>query len=70
MPLPQFYFIKVGYKGVFISQTCFPDVLKILFDLFTGFHPIVVVGVVGIGHVPGIVLNWKNHQYDINEIIR
>ena len=26
--IPQFYYIKVGYKGVFISRTCFPDALK------------------------------------------
>ena len=26
LPLqPQFYYIKVGYKGVFIARTCFPD---------------------------------------------
>ena len=24
---PQFYYIKVGYKGVYITRTCFPDVL-------------------------------------------
>ena len=24
--IPQFYYIKVGYKIVFISRTCFPDV--------------------------------------------
>ena len=23
--IPQFHYIKVGYKGVFISWTCFPD---------------------------------------------
>ena len=23
--ITQFYYIKVGYKGVFISRTCFPD---------------------------------------------
>ena len=23
--IPQFYYIKVGYKGVFISRTYFPD---------------------------------------------
>ena len=23
---PQFYYIKVGCKGVFITQTCYPDV--------------------------------------------
>ena len=23
---PQFYYIKVGFKGVFIAWTCFPDV--------------------------------------------
>ena len=27
--IPQFYYIKVGYGGgVFISRTCFPDVLR------------------------------------------
>ena len=25
--IPQFYFIKVGFKGVHISWTCFPDVI-------------------------------------------
>ena len=24
--IPQFYYIKVGFKGVFIARTCFPDV--------------------------------------------
>ena len=24
--IPQFYYIKVGFKGVFISRTCFPNV--------------------------------------------
>ena len=23
--IPQFYYIKVGFKGVFIARTCFPD---------------------------------------------
>ena len=23
--IPQFYCIRVGYKGVFIARTCFPD---------------------------------------------
>ena len=23
--IPQFYYIKVGYKGVFIAWACFPD---------------------------------------------
>lgn len=31
--------------------------------------PAVVVGVVGIGHVPGIEKNWEKHL-DINEIMR
>ena len=25
---PQFYYIKVGCKGVFVTRTCFPDVDK------------------------------------------
>ena len=24
--IPQFFYIKVGFKGVYISRTCFPDV--------------------------------------------
>lgn len=31
--------------------------------------PAVVVGVVGIGHVPGIEKNWEKHL-NINEIMR
>ena len=27
-PPPQFYYVKVGYKVVFISRTCFPDEKK------------------------------------------
>ena len=23
--IPQFYYIKVGFKGAYISRTCFPD---------------------------------------------
>ena len=26
--IPQFYYIKVGFKGVYISRTCFPDESK------------------------------------------
>ena len=25
--IPQFYYIKVGYEGVYITRTCFPDVM-------------------------------------------
>ena len=28
----QFYYIKVGFTGVFIAQTCFPGVCKCLLD--------------------------------------
>ena len=27
-PAPQFYYIKVGFKGVFIAWTCFPGGFK------------------------------------------
>ena len=27
--IPQFCYIKVGFKGVYISRTCFPDELSI-----------------------------------------
>ena len=30
---PSFFYIKVGFKGVYISRTCFPDELKINPDL-------------------------------------
>ena len=23
--IPQFFYIKVGFKGVYIARTCFPD---------------------------------------------
>ena len=47
--IPQFCYIKVGYEGVCITRTCFPEVLSILKDdkglerlenciLFTAFH--------------------------------
>ena len=31
---PQFYYIKVGCKGVYITRTCYPDVLKELIFMF------------------------------------
>ncbi|XP_060070439.1 traB domain-containing protein-like [Ylistrum balloti] len=31
--------------------------------------PVVVVGVVGIGHVSGIIANWEEYRYDIKEIL-
>ena len=43
---PQFCFIKVGYKGVYISRTCFPDerkqVSSVLTDMLTKIIHIVV----------------------------
>ena len=29
--IPQFLFIKVGFKGVFIARICFPDEMKNLY---------------------------------------
>ena len=26
--IPQFFYIKVGFKGVYITRTCFPDDMK------------------------------------------
>ncbi|XP_033746376.1 traB domain-containing protein-like isoform X2 [Pecten maximus] len=31
-------------------------------------HPVVVVGVVGIGHVPGIIDNWEQYRHNLKEI--
>ena len=30
---PQFYFIKVGCKGVYFTRTCWPDVVMNLYPL-------------------------------------
>ena len=27
---PQFYYLKVGCKGVFVTRTCFHDVLSVI----------------------------------------
>ncbi|KAL4226653.1 hypothetical protein ACF0H5_014634 [Mactra antiquata] len=32
--------------------------------------PSVVVGVVGVGHVPGIIVNWDQPQFDITDVLR
>ena len=37
--IPQFYYIKLGFKGVYITWICFPDGLKMLAKVgvrFTG----------------------------------
>ena len=41
------------------------------FNLTEGFHfePTVIVGVVGIGHVEGIVNNWEK-DIDVHEIMK
>ena len=36
--IPQFCYIKVGYKGVYIAQTCFPDEKHHLYPMFTVRH--------------------------------
>ncbi|XP_052779945.1 traB domain-containing protein-like [Mya arenaria] len=36
----------------------------------TGHIPSVVVGVVGMGHVPGIKINWETPQFDMREICK
>ena len=35
---PQFYYIKVGCKGVFVTRTCFRDVLSDLHDVNDAFR--------------------------------
>lgn len=43
---------------------------ELMFVLFSSVEvPAVVVGVVGMGHVPGIEKNWEK-QLNINEIMR
>ena len=36
--VPQFYKIKVGYKGVFISLTCFSDEQPVKFLFHNSFY--------------------------------
>ena len=28
--IPQFFYIKVGYKGAYFARTCFPDIILLL----------------------------------------
>ena len=37
---PQFYYIKVGCKGIFISRTCFHDEIRFKI-LFFNFHAVI-----------------------------
>ena len=37
---------------------------------FSGYIPTVAVGVVGIGHVPGMVVNWEHQQHNIKDIMK
>ena len=37
---------------------------------YAGYIPTVVVGVVGIGHVPGMVANWNTPQHNIKDIMK
>ena len=38
--IPQFCYIKMGYKGEYITQTCYPDVRKIELGCCYGIsHP-------------------------------
>ena len=37
--IPQFYYIKVVYKGIYLSRTCYPDVLtnnQVVGQIFLG----------------------------------
>ena len=35
-----FFYIKVGYKGVYISRTCFPDDMILIAILNIGLEPV------------------------------
>lgn len=37
--------------------------------IVSGYIPLVVVGVVGIGHVSGIKANWEKEKYNIDQIM-
>ena len=40
-----------------------------LWFFFSELQPMTVVGVVGIGHVPGIIKNWPKEKHDLKEIM-
>ena len=41
---PQFYFIKVGCKGVFVTRTCFRDALRRLLCQYTWHFHLTSIG--------------------------
>ena len=42
MGIPHFYYIKVGFEGVYFTRTCFPDVDK-LSHQHTQFYESIVI---------------------------
>ena len=45
---PQFYYIKVGCKGVFVTQTCFRDAVKFFKNKQTKFFVHISQGTVSL----------------------
>jgi hypothetical protein len=52
-----------------LSIMCFLSCYIVFEHFFSAYVPSVVVGVVGMGHVPGIKDNWEELQYDIKDIM-
>ena len=40
---PQFYYIKVGFKGVYFSWTCFPDIFLYYYHFISSQLDVVVM---------------------------
>ena len=62
---PQFYYIKVGCKGVYITRTCFPDV----FDNFGAWSESQKIPLLATGFIKGewrLYLNTKTWNTGIS----
>lgn len=63
--------VFVKERDTFLAHSLHHAAQPLPHPIIPGAHlPSVVVGVVGMGHVPGIKENWEELQYDIRDIMR
>lgn len=63
--------VFVKERDTFLAHSLRHAAQPLPHPIIPGAHlPSVVVGVVGMGHVPGIKENWEELQYDIRDIMR
>lgn len=63
--------VFVKERDTFLAHSLRHAAQPLPHPIIPGAHlPSVVVGVVGMGHVPGIKGNWEELQYDIRDIMR